>query len=236
MVNRYLELVGYKNVWALGDAALIPLQGPEGEECYAPPTAQFAVREGRLLAQNILASIAGQKLKAFAYKSRGAMASIGGQKGIAEIFGLKIKGFMAWLLWRFYYLSLIPGLSTKIRGMSNWFLDIIIPRNTVQTQRLERPGTRISYFRKGEVLFSDGMHFDGLYVVLEGKVGLQINGEKREFGPGQYFGEKTMLAGIRARGVSTTLVDSKILILNRADFINLYDAIPFMKDHFQALK
>lgn len=229
-VDRQLQVKGTPNVWALGDAARIPLD----DECqtFAPPTAQFAVREARLLARNIAASVATRPLDKFAYRSKGALASLGVQKGVAELFGVKLTGLPAWLLWRGYYLSILPSLATKVRVASNWALGLILPRNTVQSQHDSSRGTRVIRYRRGETLFSTGMHYDGLYVVLEGRVSIEIDGTRREVGPGQYFGEQTMIAGIRARGVSRVEEDSRILVLRREDFFALREALPFFRDQF----
>ncbi len=230
-VSRTLAVPELNNVWALGDAALIPLD--ETRTKFAPPTAQFAVREARVLARNIHAQINSKPLQPFVYTSKGALASIGVHKGVAELLGITVKGIAAWILWRSYYLSFLPGIATKIRVMTNWLLDSLIARNTVYIRKPKSSGTRVAYYRKGETLFSGGMHFDGLYVLLEGKVAVEIDGNVRIVEPGEYFGEKTMLAGIRARGVSRTMEDSKILILNRKDFLALYDALPFLAERFK---
>lgn len=95
--NAYLQVKGFSNVWALGDAALIPLQ-EEGEQKYAPPTAQFAVQEASRVANNINNAINGNTLVRFDYKPKGALASIGNYKAVAELFGLHFSGLFAWLL------------------------------------------------------------------------------------------------------------------------------------------
>lgn len=229
-VDRHLQVQGAPNVWALGDAARIPLD--DGQQAFAPPTAQFAVREARLLARNIAACIEARPLEEFAYRSKGSLASLGVQKGVAELFGVKLTGFPAWLLWRGYYLSILPNLATKVRVATNWALGTILPRNTVQSQHDSFRGTRVFRYRRGETLFSTGMHYDGLYVVLEGRVSIEIDGTRRDVGPGQYFGEQTMIAGIRARGVSRVEEDSRILVLRREDFFALRDALPFFREQF----
>lgn len=232
VVDRHFRVDGEPNVWALGDAARIPLD--DDETVFAPPTAQFAVREARLLAKNIASAIADQPLAKFAYRSKGSLASLGVQKGVAELFGIKLTGFAAWLLWRGYYLSILPSFATKVRVATNWALGLILPRNTVQAQHDSPAGTRIFHYRRGETLFSAGMHYDGLYVLLEGRVSIEIDGVRRDILPGQYFGEQTMIAGIRARGVSRVEEDSRILVLRREDFFALREALPFFRAEFGA--
>jgi len=92
-----LQVEGFDHVWALGDAAQIVL--PNGN--YAPPTAQFAVREAETLAKNIAAKLAQKPLKNFDFKPLGLLAALGHRKAVGELFGfIKISGFFAWLMWR----------------------------------------------------------------------------------------------------------------------------------------
>ena len=98
--DRFMRVSGRDGIWAVGDAALIPLveQPAEDPLHYAPQTAQFAVREGRQLAQNLIAKAKGEELKPFAYTSKGSLASLGMSKAVAEVYGIKLSGFLAWLL------------------------------------------------------------------------------------------------------------------------------------------
>jgi len=104
-------------VWALGDCAAVP-NAHDGQVC--PQTAQFAVRQARLLADNLLAAIAGRPTQVFDYRSRGMMATIGHRKGVAEVWGLPLTGLPAWLLWRAYYLTQMPTLRRKARILGEW--------------------------------------------------------------------------------------------------------------------
>lgn len=116
-VEADLAVRGQAAVWAVGDCALIP---NADDQKFAPPTAQFAVREGRLLAENILAKLAGRPTKSFCYRSRGMMAAIGHMKGVAQIMGIPLSGLPAWLAWRAYYLSQMPTLGRKLRIFVEW--------------------------------------------------------------------------------------------------------------------
>lgn len=117
VVDPDLAVRGHDAIWAAGDCALIP---NAHDQKFAPPTAQFAVREGRLLAENILAKLAGRPTKAFNYRSRGMMAAIGHMKGVAQIMGVPLSGLPAWLAWRAYYLSQMPTMGRKLRIFVEW--------------------------------------------------------------------------------------------------------------------
>jgi NADH dehydrogenase len=113
-----LRVRGAADVWAIGDCALIRNQMSQG--AVAPPTAQFAIAEARLLARNIVDTLAGRSTKAFGYVSRGMMATTGHLKGVAQAFGFSLSGLPAWLLWRAYYLSRMPTLGRKFRIWVEW--------------------------------------------------------------------------------------------------------------------
>jgi NADH dehydrogenase len=124
VVEPDLSVTSAAGLWAIGDCAQI-VNARDGK--LAPPTAQFAVREARCLAENLLAAIAGRPTRPFDYRSRGSMAAIGHLKGVAEIFGLRLSGLPAWLLWRAYYLSQMPTLGRKLRIFVEWTWGMFFP-------------------------------------------------------------------------------------------------------------
>ena len=133
IANSYLEVSGYEGeVYALGDCASIT--DPHTGKPY-PPTAQHAIREGKVAAKNIIYAINekgkhnnnnnNKKKIKFDYKTKGMMAEIGKRTGVAILFGkIKIHGFIAWWLWRTYYLSNLPTTKKKLKVMGDWFLDL----------------------------------------------------------------------------------------------------------------
>jgi len=113
-----LRVRGAANMWAIGDCASVRNQMADG--AVAPPTAQFAIAEARLLARNIVDTLAGRSTQAFGYVSKGMMATTGHFKGVAQAFGINLSGLAAWLLWRAYYLSRMPTLGRKFRIWVEW--------------------------------------------------------------------------------------------------------------------
>ena len=107
---------GEGRLWALGDCALVP----NGGDGASPPTAQFAVAQARVLADNLIAALHAQPTRAFGHRSRGMMATTGHLKGVAQVLGLRLAGLPAWLLWRAYYLLLMPTLGRKLRIWVEW--------------------------------------------------------------------------------------------------------------------
>ncbi len=126
VVNPDLSVQRTPGLWAIGDCALIN-NGYDNKP--APPTAQFAVREARCLAENLLAAIAGQPTRTFRYRALGSMAAIGYRKGVAVIFGIPLSGLPAWLLWRAYYLSQMPTLGRKVRIFVEWTWGMFFPND-----------------------------------------------------------------------------------------------------------
>ncbi len=239
-VDRNLAVPGHPNVWAIGDAADIPLVENPGENPldYAPATAQFAVREATCVSKNIMATIEGKALTPFAYVSKGSLASLGMSKAVAEVYGVKLSGFFAWLVWRAFYLSFLPGWSTKFRVGVNWLMNAIVPPNLVQMD-VPMPATRTIHYRKGDIVFEPGMLTDGFYTVLTGKFEIKVDdpqaGQKGEriIGPGQHFGERVILGNKRRTGRVAALEDSTVLWIPRDDFFRFIHAFPMLDDYFR---
>jgi NADH dehydrogenase FAD-containing subunit len=135
-VNKFLEVQGYPGVFAIGDCAYII--DPNTGNPY-PPTAQHAIREGTVAANNIISLIEGKienNKKIFDYKTKGMMASIGKRNGVGAILGLEVQGFIAWWIWRMYYLANLPTLQKKLRVMADWTLDIFFKRDVTMLKTI----------------------------------------------------------------------------------------------------
>ncbi len=123
-------------LWAAGDCAQIPI--PNNEGAYYPPTAQHAAREGKLLGRNVAAAIRGQPLQPFDFKTLGSLAALGYQLAVAEVFGHRFSGFLAWIMWRGIYLSKLPNLEKRVRVLLDWVLDVFFPPDIVQTMSFDQ--------------------------------------------------------------------------------------------------
>jgi NADH dehydrogenase len=127
VVDKFLKFKNHPNVFALGDCASI-MDERTGKPY--PPTAQHAVREAKIVSENIISLIrAKNSEKPFVYSSKGSMAKIGKRNGVALLMGTKIHGFAAWFLWRQYYLSTLPTTEKKFRVAIDWFADLFFPRD-----------------------------------------------------------------------------------------------------------
>ena len=124
VVDADLAVRGTPGIWAIGDCAYAR---NTHDASIAPPTAQFAVAQARTLARNLLAMLAGRPTRAFAHRSRGAMAALGHRRGVANVLGIPLTGFSAWLVWRAYYLSRMPTLGRKLRIFVEWTWGMFFP-------------------------------------------------------------------------------------------------------------
>jgi NADH:ubiquinone reductase (H+-translocating) len=236
--DRTLRVEGRDDIWSLGDAALIPLvEAPSERSHYAPPTAQFAVREARALAKNVAAALEGRPGEPFVYKSKGALASLGARRGVAEVYGVRLSGLPAWLLWRGYYLSFVPGFATRMRVAAQWLLDSVAGRSTVQTGVRQGPGTRYIRYRAGDRVFEEGNRADGFYAVVEGAFELRVRDAEgretpRHIGPGGHFGERVLLGEGLRTGTVRALEDSVVLMIGAEDFRRLTEALPPLQAYF----
>jgi NADH dehydrogenase len=129
MVNEQMQVPERPGVWALGDCAVVP--NPRTGKPH-PPTAQHAIRQGRVLADNIVATLEGGRIRPFDFATIGQLAAIGKRTGVARIFGVNFSGFVAWWLWRSIYLLKLPRFDRKVRVALDWTLDLFFSKDIVQ--------------------------------------------------------------------------------------------------------
>lgn len=129
VVGSDLAVPGIAGIWGIGDCARIPKHG--GGD--VSPLAQNAVREGPLVARNIVATLTGGPLETFNYRPLGTMASLGNRDAVAQLPGnLMVAGLPAWLMWRAYYLSQLPGTARKLRVAGDWTLNGVFAQNVAR--------------------------------------------------------------------------------------------------------
>ncbi|MER7108008.1 NAD(P)/FAD-dependent oxidoreductase [Streptomyces sp. NPDC000229] len=134
-----LSVEGVEHAWSAGDAAAVPdvTADAPGREC--APNAQHAVRQTKVLAENLVASLRGRPLKDYAHKYVGSVASLGLHKGVAHVYGRKLKGYPAWFMHRAYHLSRVPTANRKARVLAEWTLAGLFKREIVSLGSLEHP-------------------------------------------------------------------------------------------------
>jgi NADH dehydrogenase len=133
-----LRVDGVEDAWAAGDCAAVPdlTQSPGS---FTSPSAQHAVRQARTLADNIVASLRGGPLTAYKHEYAGSVASLGLYKGVAQIYGVKVRGFPAWFMHRTYHLSRMPTFNRKTRVVADWTLALFFRREIVSLGSFANP-------------------------------------------------------------------------------------------------
>jgi NADH dehydrogenase len=130
-VDEFLRVRGHERVWALGDCALVPNTRSERPD---PPTSQHALRQARRLAKNLTGSP-----EPYGYRMLGQVATLGRHKGIAEVLGLRLHGFLGWWVTRSYHLYQLPLASRKIRVVVDWTVALFFRRDIAELGQLGRP-------------------------------------------------------------------------------------------------
>jgi NADH dehydrogenase len=136
--DETMQVKGFSNVWALGDIAAVPDPARPGHAC--PPTAQHAIRQGKLLASNVAVTLGRRgRVKPFTFKTLGSFAELGRHNAVANLMGLRLRGFIAWAICRFYHLAWMPGLDRKSRLIADWTVEFIFPRDIAEMGQLGHP-------------------------------------------------------------------------------------------------
>ena len=237
VVDDRLVVKGAEGLWAVGDCALVPdvLRGG-----FCPPTAQFALREAKSAARNVLATIRGAPTKPFKYKSRGVFVPLGGFAAAAESFGLELSGFIAWWLYRTFYLLQLPRIERKLRVVTDWTLDLIFPPDIVKVDIDRDHGTSRRRYEAGDYIYRKGDIAQEFYVVIAGEVEvLQVHegSESRvaTLGIGEYFGEMSLLRDAPHSSSVRAKTGAELLVMTGEDFLALASSSSLFGDLLQAV-
>jgi NADH:ubiquinone reductase (H+-translocating) len=204
-----MRIEGQTNAWAIGDCAYI-INAFDNKP--SAPTGQFAEREGRQAALNLVRILRSEPTQPFRFKALGQLCSIGGYEAVAEMLGVHVSGFLAWVMWRGVYLFKLPTWSRRIKVALDWSWDLLFPRdlgflNTDATQQVTH-----AYYRSGDFIHRQGDPARTFSIIEEGQVEvLQKDSQTSDtkvvavLGKGDFFGEGALLGNrphetsIRAR-------------------------------------
>ena len=237
LTNTGLELKDHEGqVWALGDCAVV--KTVSGKE--APPTAQHAIREAATAATNIAAAIRGGARAEFMFEGLGTLSSLGHGAAVAQILGVKLSGFLAWMLWRCIYLMKMPGLNRKTRIATDWTLRLLFPPDLAETKLDPTSAIQNQHFQPGDVVFRQGDLGDSVYVIEEGEceVWREENGERRLLATlivGDHFGEMALLADQSRNATIQARTAMNVLIIPKRDFDKLRSSMPAFGEIFRQL-
>jgi NADH dehydrogenase len=128
-----------EGAWSAGDCAAVPDLTADKPGTLCSPSAQHAVRQAKRLADNIALVLRGREPVNYRHKHVGSVASLGLHKGVAQVYGIKLTGLVAWFMHRTYHLSRIPSLNRKIRVVIDWTLALFLKREVVALGELHQP-------------------------------------------------------------------------------------------------
>jgi NADH:ubiquinone reductase (H+-translocating) len=134
-----LRVEGVTDAWGAGDCARVPDITSDDPNATTSPSAQHAVRQAKLIADNIIAMLRGGEPKVYAHKNVGSVASLGLHKGVAQVYGIKVKGWPAWFMHRTYHLSKMPTFNRRVRITLDWTLALLFKREVVSLGRIQSP-------------------------------------------------------------------------------------------------
>ena len=139
--TAHLQVEGLPGVWAAGDCSAVPdlSKTDDDPKATCAPSAQHAVRQANQLAKNLLASLPGQKTQEYRHAYAGSVAGLGLYKGVADVYGFKAKGFIAWFMHRSYHVSRMPTFNRKLRIIIDWTLAFMFKREAVSMGQIQNP-------------------------------------------------------------------------------------------------
>jgi NADH dehydrogenase len=232
VVNEHLRCESHPNVWAIGDCASVPVPG----EGHAPPTAQHAVRQGELCGHNIIAALTSGTPQRYEFKSLGSLASLGGRSAVAQVLGVKLSGFLAWVIWRAVYLSKIPGWDRRARVLVDWIVSLVLPRDVAQLRIFHSGQVCREHFEQGETLFLQGDLGDRVYFIVKGEADVEIEGRVVSTSKaGDAIGEIALISDAPRRATVRAKTPLDVISVNREAFDALVSHFPGVKGAMQEI-
>lgn len=231
-VEPTMRVAGQTHLWSIGDCAAVPWND-RGKQTQAPPTAQFAMRQGKQLGDNLTRVLRGEPdaaLRPFTHRYLGQLASIGERAAVAELMGMHFRGFIAWWMWRTIYLSKLPGLGRKLRVMIDWTFDLFFPRDiSVLLPAADEPLRNI-HLEDGEVLCERGAVCRAFYYVRRGAMRLEHNdGSVHELPEGSVIDQNLLTPAGRWPGLIRAAVSSSVVVFRGSALELLREELSLVK-------
>jgi NADH dehydrogenase len=146
-VDATMRVTGLHNVWAIGDAAAVP-DPAKRRTAPTPPTGQHAIRQGRVVGENVASALSGRKPRPFRYRTLGVFVDLGHNKAVATVLGVRLRGFPAWFAARTYHLAMMPGMARRVRLGIDWAVGLVFGRASAELGQLGHPPSLGDYLEE----------------------------------------------------------------------------------------
>jgi NADH dehydrogenase len=185
-------------VWGAGDCAAVPMKGGEP----APPLALYAMHGGATLGRNLLHTITGRPLKPYSFTGLGDCCVLGSGEAVGQLWGLPVKGYPAWLIWRTCMIVYLPAWSKRVRTVLDWMTGPFVGREITSVGTAGHTGVMRELYETGQVIIREGDIGRSMYLIQSGSVEVLMSGpdgEKRlaVLPSGSHFGEIAVLQNVR---------------------------------------
>jgi NADH dehydrogenase len=229
-----MRLKGATNAWAIGDCAVII---NHLDRKPSPTTGQFAEREGRQCAENIVRVLKGQPTKPFSFKLLGELCSIGGHSAVAELFGLHLSGVIAWFMWRGIYLFKLPTFARKFQVGFDWAWLLFFPRDLAHLRTSTTDRVTHAHYEAGDIIIRPGDPPTNFYVIEKGEVEV-IRATPKDpkgevvavLGAGSFFGEKALLSNEPRIATVRARTPVEVVVMGKNVFTQISGALAPLKD------
>ncbi len=232
-----MRLRDFQNTWVVGDCAYI-INTYNGQP--SPTTGQFAERQGRQCARNILATLQEKPTRPFRFRQLGELCSIGGHSAVADLFGFHLSGFIAWFIWRGVYLFKLPTLARRLQVGFDWAWLLLFPRDLANVRSNPTDRVTHAHFQAGDYIFREGDFPSNFYVLENGEVELLPGRDHRDgegdgevvsvLGRGSFFGERALLNRGPRRLSVRARTDVDVLVLGKNVFTQISGALAPLRD------
>jgi NADH dehydrogenase len=192
-----------------------------------PPTAQHALRQAEVCAANVVADLRGGARRRFAFDGLGKLASLGRRRAVAEVFGIRLTGLPAWLVWRGVYATKFPGLDRQVRLLVDWALDAVLPRDVTELRAFHEEPVHREHFEPGETVFAAEDLGDKVYFVAEGEAAVLRDGRQVALlRAGDVFGEQALLSDRPRSATVRARTPLDVVAVSRDAFHELLGRLP----------
>lgn len=228
--DEMLRVPGFEGVWAAGDCAAVP--HPNGGTC--PAVAIYAMTGGRQIAVNLQRMLRGKPLQRYWFSGLGDACALGNRTAVTHVWGVRFYGFLAWLVWRSFFLYFVPTWDRKLRIVMDWLMTPVFGREIVDVRIEEPHGVRSMMFEPGQPIVKQGDVGRSMYAIWKGEaevVHTEPDGSETvlaTLGPGDHFGEVAVFQNRRRTATVRALSRVEVLSIGRSEALALSSTVlPF---------